>query len=90
MDFSVYGVGIIPVIVALVEVFKKVGLPVRFAPLASLLLGIVSGFVYLAPDDPPKAVLYGIVAGLSAVGLFSGTRATCNGKKSGIEQQARK
>ena len=71
-----YDIALIPLILALIELFKRVGLPVRYAPLAALALGITAGFLYLAPGDPAKAVLLGIVMGLSSVGLFSGTRNT--------------
>jgi len=79
MEFSVYGIGIIPVIIALVELFKRAGVPNRWLPLLALALGIVAGFVYLAPGDPAKSVLVGIVMGLSAVGLFSGVKNTAEG-----------
>ena len=74
MDFQIYDIAIVPVILALVQLAKQAGLTNRFAPVVSLLLGIAAGFVYLAPGDPAKAVFVGIVMGLSAVGLFSGAK----------------
>lgn len=76
MEFQVYDVAVIPVIIALIQLFKQVGLPNRFAPIVSIALGIVAGFVYIAPGDPAKAVYLGIVIGLSAIGLFSGAKNT--------------
>lgn len=74
MDFKVYDIALVPVIVALVELVKQTGLNQKFAPLVALVLGLIAGFVYLAPGEPAKAILFGIVAGLSAVGLYSGTK----------------
>lgn len=80
MGFDAYGIAIIPIIVGLIQVVKKFGLPSKLAPLVSLLLGMIAGFVYLAPDNPKKAILYGLVAGLSAVGLYSGGKSTITRK----------
>lgn len=74
--FSVYGIALVPVILAVVELLKRVGIPKKFSPLVALILGILCGFYYLAPGEPSKAVFLGVVAGLSAIGLFSGTKNT--------------
>jgi L-lactate permease len=74
MEFSVYNIALIPVIVALVGLAKRLGLNQKFAPIVAIVLGLVAGFVYLAPGDPAKAVLLGLVAGLSATGLYSGVK----------------
>lgn len=74
MEFTVYDIAVIPLIIALVGLIVKMGFPKKYAPLPALALGIAAGFVYLAPGDPKQAVLYGIVAGLAAVGLYSGVK----------------
>lgn len=74
MEFTAYGIAIIPLIIALVALIVRLGFPKKYAPLPALALGIAAGFVYLAPGEPKKAVLYGIVAGLAAVGLYSGVK----------------
>jgi L-lactate permease len=79
MNFTVYNIALIPVIVALVGLAKRLGLNQKFAPVVAIVLGIIAGFVYLAPDDPAKAVLLGLVAGLSSVGLYSGVKNTKEG-----------
>lgn len=80
MDFKVGDIVLLPIIVGLVEVVKRV-VPeaykdsvTRVAPVISLGLGVVAGFVYIAPQDPGMAVLSGIVMGLSASGLYSGSK----------------
>ena len=64
----------VPVILALVEMLKKSGLSSRFAPIVSLALGIVFGFVWVEGDWMLKLGA-GIILGLSASGLYSGTKA---------------
>ena len=68
-----------PLIVALVELAKNVGLPSRWAPLLALSLGILTAFGTVAaipePPQPPfLTLLVGIALGLSAAGLYSGTK----------------
>lgn len=74
MEFTAYDIAIIPLIIALVALIVRLGFPKKYAPVIALALGIAAGFVYLAPGEPKKAVLYGIVAGLTAVGLYSGVK----------------
>jgi L-lactate permease len=74
MEFTAYDIAIIPLIIALVGLIVKMGFPRKYAPVVALALGIAAGFFYLAPGEPKKAVLYGIVVGLSAVGLYSGVK----------------
>jgi len=65
------------VIIGLSELLKRFGLPNRFIPLAGFSHGFILFFFFTwAPDDPKKAILFGTVLGLSAVGLFSGTKNT--------------
>lgn len=81
MDFQAYDIALLPVIIGLVELLKKLGLPEKFSALASLILGVACGFIYVAPGDPAQAVLTGVVLGLSACGLYSGTKNTIEGVK---------
>lgn len=68
------GAAFVPLIVALVEGAKQAGLPTRWAPLVSLVLGLLVGIIYVAPTDPRQAVLVGLMVGLAASGLYSGTK----------------
>jgi Kef-type K+ transport system membrane component KefB len=76
MDYTVYDIAIIPLIVALVGLSGKIGVGPRFLPLVALVLGLAGGLVYVAPEDPQKAVLVGLVMGLSSIGTFSGVKNT--------------
>lgn len=64
----------IPVVVGVVQVIKSTGLPDRWAPLTSLVLGLGVGI--LAGGTPLVMVLGGLVIGLSASGMYSGAKAT--------------
>lgn len=70
----VYDVALIPATMGLVEVFKKSGLPSKHAPIVSLFIGLILG-VTTNIGNIGKGILTGIVIGLSASGLYSGTKA---------------
>lgn len=80
-ELEAFGIVLIPVILGLVEIVKILGLPKRFSPLVSLVLGILAGVIYVHPENLSAAILVGIALGLSAVGLYSGTKNTIEGKK---------
>lgn len=63
---------IIPIIIGLVEVAKRTGLPNKFSPLVSVILGLVFGIMYLNPLL--DGIVVGLVIGLSATGLYSGSK----------------
>ncbi|SMO48567.1 hypothetical protein [Melghirimyces algeriensis] len=73
----------IPVITGLVELFKDVGFPKRFAPLLALTFGVIAGLFYTSPHDPAGGVLSGVVMGLASVGLYSGPKNLTN---TGVKQ----
>ncbi|NLW43792.1 MAG: hypothetical protein GXY92_01250 [Syntrophomonadaceae bacterium] len=65
----------IPIINGLAEVAKRAGLPNRYVPLLAVILGLIAGIGLRNPQDSiTVAILEGLVIGLSAVGLYSGTR----------------
>lgn len=76
---EIYDVALIPLIVGVVQLCKIVGLPVKFAAVVSVLLGIAVGMFYLAPDDLAKGLLLGASLGLAASGLYSTTKNTIEG-----------
>ena len=61
---------VVGLILALVEVAKTTGMPARFAPLFATLMGVAFA---LYQDI---GFLQGLIYGTSAVGLYSGVRAT--------------
>lgn len=73
--FTAQTVSIPVIVVGLVELAKRLGLPTRYAPVLAVLLGLLFGTVYLSPEDLRAGVLMGLALGLSASGLYSGSRA---------------
>ncbi|MCO5177936.1 MAG: hypothetical protein M9890_13345 [Thermomicrobiales bacterium] len=69
----------LPLTLGLVQLAKSAGLSTRWAGLAAVVIGALAGlFANLAGAEPvsiANATLTGIVAGLSAAGVWSGTRA---------------
>jgi len=75
-ELNVFGIALVPVVIGLSELLKRSGVPKKYTPISALILGLLFGFFYLAPGEPKKAILMGIVLGLSSVGLFSGAKNT--------------
>ncbi len=73
-QFSPLVVAAVPVCLGLVQVIKGVGLPSRFAPLASIVIG--AGLVALTGVAWQAVVAQGILVGLAASGLWSGSKAS--------------
>ncbi|MEV2909870.1 transposase [Paenibacillus larvae] len=70
MSIEITDVVIVAVIVGLVEMAKGIGLPVRLAPVLSVILGIAAGVVYF-PGDIKTSVMFGIISCLTSCGLYS-------------------
>lgn len=65
---------IVPIVIALVAGAKKMGLQSNLAPLASLVFGVALSFLFMGAGT--SAVITGIVAGLSASGLYDQKKIT--------------
>lgn len=76
MAFEITDVLLIAIIMGLVEVAKRAGMPERVAPIVSVVLGVVGGVFVAFPGDIRTGVVFGLMVGLSAVGLFSGAKNT--------------
>lgn len=81
VEYTAFDIALLPVIVALVGLVRSLGLPAKLAPLVAVALGIVAGYVYVAPGDSAQAVLVGITLGLAASGLYSGGKNAVEGVK---------
>lgn len=70
------GIAALPLVVGIVEVLKRAGLPQRWAGLAGLLLGVTGGIVYggVAGLEPVLAIPQGLLIGLAASGAWSTTK----------------
>lgn len=74
MNPVIYDVALIPATMGLVDVAKRAGLPSKYAPILSLGVGIALG-IATSLDNLQKGIITGIAIGLSASGLYSGTKA---------------
>lgn len=73
-DVEVFGVAIVPLILALVELFKQTGFPNKWSPVLSVFLGLLAGVFVLDTGDLYEGIVVGLALGLSATGLYSGTK----------------
>lgn len=70
----------VPLIVALTEVVKRAvpDLPVRFYPLVAIAFAVAGAVTFtLIPDA--SFIVEAIITGLTAAGLYSGTKAVVDG-----------
>lgn len=75
----------VPIIVALTQVFKMIGLSKKYFPISNTVLGILVAYLFVpsGKEDIPLAVLIGIIIGLSASGLYSSGKSTLKQVKNG-------
>lgn len=70
---EMYDVAIIPLIIGIVEMFKKAGLPAKFSPFIAVTLGLLLG-VFFFSSNIKEGIIVGLMLGLSASGLYSSTK----------------
>ncbi|MDQ0175968.1 hypothetical protein [Bacillus chungangensis] len=71
--FEIYDVAIIPLILALVELFKIGGLKPKYSPFVAVVFGLLIGIFYL-DAELKEGIIVGLMLGLSATGLYSGSK----------------
>lgn len=74
MEYLSDGV-IIAVVIGMVSSFKIAGLPSKFAPLVSILLGFAISVAF-PMSHFGDTLIRGLIFGLSASGLYSGVKAS--------------
>ncbi|WP_100402608.1 hypothetical protein [Bacillus sp. FJAT-42315] len=70
---DIYNMVIIPLILGVVELFKKIGLPTKYSPIVAVFFGMLFGVFYL-DQGVKQGILVGLILGLSASGLYSGSK----------------
>lgn len=70
---ELYSVAIIPLIIGIVEMFKRAGLPAKYSPFIAVAIGISLGVFFIA-SNIKEGIIIGAMYGLSASGLYSGTK----------------
>ena len=76
----------VPFITALIESLKMAFLPTKYAPLMSIILGIIYSVVS-NNSYTFQAVVWGAILGLSASGLYDSTKKGANAIKSRINDK---
>lgn len=71
--FEIYDIAVIPIITGLVQLFKMAGLKSKYSPFIAVILGILFGLFYFS-SNIKEGILIGLVVGLSASGLYSGSK----------------
>lgn len=61
---------IIAILVGIAEVAKQIGLANKYVPIMNLLLGLIAGVVVMDAPTFQEQVIMGLIAGLSASGLY--------------------
>lgn len=75
IELSPVVLGLIPVIIGVVQVIKTAtGIDSRYTPLISLIFGVCGAFL-VPVDTVAMTIIGGLIIGLSASGLYSGTKA---------------
>ena len=70
---------LIAIITGLIEMFKRLGLDSKFAPLVSVVLGLFFAFLCGGYTVAADIVINGLIIGLSACGLYSGAKTLIGG-----------
>lgn len=70
-----------PVVMALVEIAKRTGMPSRWAPLGALVSGVIVAVLYAATvtGDLAQSVFVGVLVGITAAGVYSGGKSFVQG-----------
>jgi len=83
MDMELFsGVSAVIVIIGLIQVLKAVlNFNAKWAPVLAVIFGLIAsfGFLYYGETKAFEAVVMGLAIGLSAVGLYSGSKNTLEG-----------
>lgn len=81
LDYEIYGIALLPIIIGLVQIIKAFNIPDKFVPVVSIVIGEIICCFFLIDGSVKQAVLMGLQMGLAAVGLHSGVKTMTNGKK---------
>ena len=79
MNMEFAGIALIPLVIGLSEIVKRLGVPTKIIPIVDLMFGLASGLLFLSPGDVKAGIVQGIFIGLSASGLYSGVKNTVEG-----------
>ena len=67
---------VVPLVVAIVQAIKMIGVASKFSPIISIGVGIGIAFLMAGEFTLSQTILHGVIYGLSASGLYSGISTT--------------
>jgi hypothetical protein len=76
MEISTQFMVLVPIVLGVVEGLKQTGISSKWAPLLSLVLGVLGVYLVEAFTLSGPLIIEGLVVGLSASGLYSGVKKT--------------
>lgn len=87
MDIQWWGIPAVPLIMAVVELLKQVGLPPKWAGVAAAIVGVLGGLAAWGwgYSDAAQAAVTGLLAGLMASGIWSTTKNAMEGWDRGTD-----
>ena len=74
MNFAI-DLAAVAVVIGVVNALKPLGVNGKFSPALSLILGLGYGIIFRGDSSLTAAIHTGLLIGLSACGLYSGTKA---------------
>lgn len=83
-DLSIFNTTVIPAIIFIIWIVIQVGLPKKYAPVVSLVLGVSAGLVFVGVT--PEGFVAGVLLGAAAVGFHSGTKNIIQGGTSNVKK----
>lgn len=82
-DYISRSIIIVPIIVGIVQSIKLTKIPDKYSPVIAIAVGVLISFMLDSSAVWGHSVLGGIIYGLSASGLYSGTRTLLSGSGTG-------
>lgn len=78
---------VVPIIMSIVQMAKGLGMPRKFSSLVAVIVGAILGVFFVEPHCFRTGLLKGIVYGLTASGLYSGTKNTVEQFRNGKDKE---
>lgn len=82
-DYLTKSLVVVPIILGIVQAIKMTAIPERYSAIISIVIGILIAFITANGTYWGYSIMGGLIYGLSASGLYSGTKAV-------MDQQAKK
>lgn len=83
-DLNIFNTTVIPAIIFIIWIVIQVGLPKKYAPVVSLILGVAAGLIFVGLS--PEGFVAGVLLGAAAVGFHSGTKNVIEGGTNNVRK----